>query len=40
MVHHALQILKESDASDEVSVQLKKLFGLIDEESAEYMKMG
>lgn len=39
MVRHALQILKESYASDEVSVQLKKLFGLTDEEAAEYMKM-
>ena len=39
IVCHALRTMKESYSSDEVAEQLKRLFGLTDEETAEYMKM-
>lgn len=36
----AMHSLQESYSEDEVYTQLKKLFGLTDEETAQYMKMG
>ena len=39
IVRHAIQTLQESYSADELSDQLKRLFGLTDEETAEYMKM-
>ncbi|MBR1568235.1 MAG: hypothetical protein IJ648_04665 [Lachnospiraceae bacterium] len=39
IILRAIGFLRENYSSDEVPIQLKKLFGLTDEEAARYMKM-
>jgi len=39
IILRAIGSLRENYSSDEVPIQLKKLFGLTDEEAARYMKM-
>ena len=39
IILRAIDSLRENYSSDEVPIQLKKLFGLTDEEAARYMKM-